>query len=62
MKNKREEELEKFRKLLNKIKDDDFDGHTDFKNLSSVQKLEWLSQLVYFKYLADTSQTDTQVS
>lgn len=53
MKSKEEKELEKFREELSKAQDTDFDGHTDFKKLTAYQKLEWLSQLNFFKYLAD---------
>lgn len=49
----RENELEEFRKSLENMTSHDFDGHTDFQKLTPKQKLEWLSELIVFKHLAD---------
>ena len=35
------------------LKSEDFDGHTDFRNLTPEQKLTWLSQAVQFYYHKD---------
>ncbi len=48
----KENELEIFRKSLEGTEQKDFDGHTDFQNLSVKEKLIWLSELNYFKSLA----------
>ncbi len=47
----KEIELEDFRKSLENIDKDDFDGHTNFESLSAREKLIWLSELNYFKYI-----------
>lgn len=39
---------EEFRRILEKCSDEDFDGHTEFANLTPEQRLNWLSQLVQF--------------
>ncbi len=36
--------------LIEKLDRTDFDGHTDFANLSYEQRLTWLSQAVVFRY------------
>lgn len=51
-KNNREKELNDFRKSLDAVDEKAFDGHTDFYKLTAREKLEWLSELIYFKYLA----------
>ena len=51
MKKNKEKELEDFRKLLEKAEAKDFDGHTNFQNLSVKEKLIWLSDLNEFKWL-----------
>lgn len=53
MKSSNDKELEEFRELLKETKSEDFDGHTEFINLTPAQKLEWLSQLIYFKYIVN---------
>lgn len=47
----KEKELEDFRKSLENTDKKDFDGHTNFENLSVREKLIWLSELNYFKYI-----------
>jgi len=39
-----------FEEILHNIPSSDFDGHTEFKNLSPKQRLEWLSHAVQFAY------------
>ena len=52
-KNKNDEkELEEFRKLIEHTSEKDFDGHTEFLNFSAREKLEWLSELIYFTHQA----------
>jgi hypothetical protein len=51
MKKANEKELEDFRKSLDIIDKKDFDGHTDFQDLSVREKLTWLSELNYFKHI-----------
>jgi hypothetical protein len=48
-KSNREKELTDFRKSLESFSKKDFDGHSDFQKLSVREKLEWLSELNYFK-------------
>lgn len=50
--NKSNQDLENFRKALEKTTEKDFDGHTDFESLSVKDKLIWLSELNYFRYIA----------
>ena len=52
-KNDKERDLENFRKLLENLDEKDFDGHTNFEKLSPREKLIWLSELNYFKYIAN---------
>ncbi|MAX66904.1 MAG: hypothetical protein QF441_07950 [Bacteriovoracaceae bacterium] len=47
----KEIKLEDFRKSLENIDKEDFDGHTNFESLSAREKLIWLSELNYFKYI-----------
>lgn len=47
----KQKELEEFKKALNDLDEKYFDGHTNFKNLTVSQKLTWLSELNYFKYI-----------
>ena len=49
MKNENENDLESFRKALEETDEKDFDGHTNFQELSVRDKLIWLSELNYFK-------------
>lgn len=49
--NDKEKELEDFRKALENIDEKEFDGHTKFESLSVREKLTWLSELNYFKYI-----------
>ncbi len=49
---KREEEINDFRKSLELIDAKEFDGHTNFKELSALEKLIWLSVLNDFKHMA----------
>ena len=42
------DEMESFRRLLEKATTHDFDGHTEFHRLSADQKLLWLSQCSQF--------------
>mgnify|MGYP001148208137 CR=1 FL=1 len=49
--NDSEEELKDFRSSLEKVEQKDFDGHTNFQDLSVREKLIWLSELNYFKYI-----------
>lgn len=51
-KSKEDKELEEFRKSLEQFDESDFDGHTDFQKLSAREKLEWLSELIYFTHVA----------
>lgn len=53
----REQDLLDFRKSLENIDDKEFDGHTHFQELSAREKLIWLSQLNYFKYISKKSNT-----
>jgi hypothetical protein len=53
MSNSREKELEEFRKSLEDTDQSDFDGHTNFEDLSVREKLIWLSELNYFRYIAN---------
>ncbi len=39
-----------FKQQLSKCKDEDFNGHTNFRSFTPEQKLEWLFQLVQFTY------------
>lgn len=48
----REDEYEKFRKELELLPPDAFDGHTCFKELTPQQRLDWLAELVVFVYEA----------
>ena len=48
----KEKELEDFRKSLESTNQTDFDGHTNFQDLTAHEKLIWLSELNYFKYIA----------
>lgn len=42
--------------LLDKCRQEDFDGHTDFQSLSPVEKLHWLSTTAVFLHsLAKTN-------
>ena len=47
----KEKELEEFRKKLEVTSEKDFDGHTSFHELSVREKLIWLSELNYFKFI-----------
>lgn len=47
----KEKELEDFKKSLKMIDKKEFDGHTNFEKLSAKEKLIWLSELNYFKYI-----------
>lgn len=49
----REKDLEEFRKKLEATSEKDFDGHTCFQDLSVREKLLWLSELNYFKYIVN---------
>lgn len=51
----KEKELEDFRASLKEIETKDFDGHSDFEKLSVREKLIWLSELNYFKYIVKKS-------
>ena len=51
MSNKEDKEMAEFRKALEKTTSTDFDGHTEFYKLTAREKLEWLSQLIYFKHM-----------
>lgn len=53
--NDKEKELEDFRRSLEKVEQKDFDGHTQFIDLSVREKLIWLSELNYFKYVVKKS-------
>lgn len=48
---KNEKDLKAFRKSLEKTTEKDFDGHTEFHKLTVREKLEWLSQLIYFRHI-----------
>lgn len=48
----KQKELDDFRKSLESTTQKDFDGHSEFSKLTPRQKLQWLSELMYFKYLA----------
>jgi len=41
-------EIQKFREILSAIPSSDFDGHTEFRELTPEQKLLWLSQCAQF--------------
>ena len=49
---KSNEEYALFREKYSKLDAGDFDGHTCFKELTPVQRLEWLSELVVFVHEA----------
>lgn len=49
---------EKNKKALKDVGQESFDGHSDFQKLSPRQKLEWLSELIYFKSLVKKSNFD----
>ena len=53
--NETEEELKDFRSSLEKVENREFDGHTNFQDLSVREKLIWLSELNYFKYIVKKS-------
>lgn len=40
-----------FERLKQELHESDFDGHTEFHNLTFTQKLTWLSELVESTYL-----------
>jgi hypothetical protein len=50
-KNKKNKELENLKKALEGVDKKAFDGHTEFYKLTPRQKLEWLSELIYFRNL-----------
>ncbi len=39
---------EDFKKVLDRLKPEDFDGHTEFHRLTPEQRLMWLSQAAQF--------------
>jgi hypothetical protein len=41
---------EDFKKVLDRLKPEDFDGHTEFHLLTPEQRLMWLSQAAQFWY------------
>lgn len=43
-----QQSMKEFEKILSKLTPHDFDGHTEFANLSAEQKLMWLSQVQQF--------------
>ena len=49
-KNKKND-LENFRKILKQTSTSDFDGHSNFQKLTVKEKLIWLSELNYFKFI-----------
>lgn len=57
--------MEEFEKALSKLTPYDFDGHTEFVNLSAEQKLMWLSQVQQFFWefhgLASNVQPETSL-
>lgn len=58
-----QQSMEEFEKILCKLTPHDFDGHTEFANLSAEQKLMWLSQIQQFYWefhgLASNDQPET---
>ncbi|HLE10893.1 MAG: hypothetical protein A2504_09420 [Bdellovibrionales bacterium RIFOXYD12_FULL_39_22] len=46
------DDLEHFKKQLEDIPAEEFQGRSDFKKASPEQRLRWLSQLSKFAYLA----------
>lgn len=51
MKKNEKKDLEDFRKSLDEINEEDFDGDTCFQDLSVKEKLIWLSELNYFNFI-----------
>ena len=49
--NNKEQDLKEFREALSQLSKEDFDGHTDFVSLSVREKLTWLSELNYFRFV-----------
>jgi hypothetical protein len=49
--NKKENDLEEFRKRLEVTSEKDFDGRTSFHDLSVREKLIWLSELNFLNIL-----------
>jgi len=47
-KNQSVSEPDEFGKRLSDLSSSDFDGHTEFKNMSYTERLKWLSQAVLF--------------
>ena len=47
---KLKKDIKRFDSQLKNLTEKDFDGHTEFKNLSYKEKLIWLSQAVQFYY------------
>ena len=45
-------ELEQFKKDISVLDESCFDGHTCFKELTPIQRLDWLAELVVFVYEA----------
>jgi hypothetical protein len=44
------DDLDDFRKKLQKIDNAEFNGHTCFRDLTPSQRLDWLAELVVFVY------------
>jgi len=40
-----------FYKTLKKLSKKDFNGHSNFNNISLEERLEWLSQVAQFNYI-----------
>lgn len=53
--NEEVEDLEAFKKALDQMNEEDFDGHTEFDKLSTKEKLIWLSELNHFKSVVKKS-------
>jgi hypothetical protein len=47
----KEKDLEEFRKKLESTSEKKIDGHTSSQDLTAKEKLIWLSELNYFKYI-----------
>jgi hypothetical protein len=45
-------------KLLDQCTPEHFSGHTEFEKLSSLERLRWLSNTVYFVYTAAKNNPD----
>jgi hypothetical protein len=54
---KRIKETER-KEILNHVKPEDFDGHTEFRKMSPEQKLRWLSEGAKFFYIIRQSPSE----